>query len=253
MQYNITSRQNPRIVEINKLKLKKMRNETGLGIIEGERIVNDVLQQKIVFKTLVVLDSMQSHYQPILKSDVCEDCLIVSQDVFDALSTTQNSQGIMAVVKIDEKTFALPKSKFLVLDSIQDPGNLGTILRTAVALDYTNIFLYNCVDFRNDKVLRATMGTIFKTNLTTICEKNLQQLSKSCTLLLADAAGEPLGKCKMPSKDFGIVLCNEGNGASVAIKNLKTKKIAIKMQNQVESLNVSIAGAILMYALGSLD
>lgn len=249
MRFNIISSQNDRIKEINKLKTKKIRNLTGLGIIEGQRIVEDAINQNIEFETIIVLDMLEAKFNVLINKSNCKSVLVVPKTIFDALCNTENSQGIMAVVKIKDEVFNLPKSNFLVLDGIQDPGNLGTIIRTAIALNYKEIYLFNCVDFRNDKVLRATMGTIFKAKLTVINEENLNILSQKKTLLLADAKGEFVGNVKEFENNFGIILCNEGNGASEQVKKLKTTPVAIEMQNNVESLNVSSAGAILMYAL----
>ena len=253
MQYNITSRQNPRIVEINKLKIKKIRNEKGLGIIEGERIVNDAIMQGVRFETIVVVDKLQNQYAKITKNANCKDFLFVPQNVFEVIASTENSQGILGVVELKNNAFNLPNDRFLLLDNIQDPGNLGTIIRTAVALDYTKIYLFNCVDYANDKVLRATMGTVFKAQITTINEEELNILANKCTLLLADMNGSPLGSFKALKDIFGIVLCNEGNGPSNAVKALNVKKVSIQMHNNVESLNVASAGAILMYALASQE
>ena len=249
MVVNITSLQNPQIKAINKLKTKKIRNETGLGVIEGERIIKDAITQNINFETIVVLDSLENKFKELVEKSKCKSLLVVPKTVFDTISNTETSQGILAVVKIKTKPFYLPKGQFLVLDHIQDPGNLGTIIRTAVALGYNDIFLFGCVDFRNDKVLRASMGTIFKANLCVLNEENLNILSKKSDLLLADAKGKPLSSFEKTSNGFGIVLCNEGNGPSKEIKQITTKFVAIEMSNSVESLNVSIAGAILMYAL----
>lgn len=247
----ISSLQNPKIKAINKLKTKKARNETGFGVIEGERIILDALKQNIHPKTVVVAEECKEKFKKVLA--LAKDCevLVLPTTLFNTVSTTENSQGILAVVEIKDNTFKLPNTKFLVLDNIKDPGNLGTIIRTAIALNYKDIYLFNCVDFRNDKVLRASMGTIFKANLTNINQEKLDKLSKEKTLLLADAAGEPLNKFKINSSDFGIVLCNEGNGPSAEVKGVATKLIAIEMQNDVESLNVAMAGGIIMYALNN--
>lgn len=253
MQYNITSRQNPRIVEINKLKIKKIRNEKGFGIIEGERIIDDAIKQNVHFETIVVIDTLKEDYAKLMTKANCKDFLIVPQNVFNAISNTENSQGILGVVEIKNNAFSLPNNKFLVLDNIQDPGNLGTIIRTAVALDYTKIYLYNCVDYANDKVLRATMGTVFKANLITINEDELKILADKCILLLADMKGKPLNEIKTQKDNFGILLCNEGNGPSSVVKTLNVQKISIKMFNDVESLNVATAGAIIMHAFASKE
>lgn len=249
MQYNITSKQNPRIVEINKLKIKKFRNNAGLGIIEGVRIINDAIKQGILFKTIVVIDAFKDDYSKIITKANCKDVLIVPQNVFSAISNTENSQGLLGIVEIKNNAFALPQNAFLVLDNIQDPGNLGTIIRTAVALNYKEIYLYNCADYTSDKVLRATMGTVFKASVMLINEEQLNVLADRRTLLLADASGKPLNNFKLNQPNFGIILCNEGNGPSDGVKKLKSEKLSIKMQNDVESLNVASAGAILMYVL----
>lgn len=249
MRFEIVSSQNQRIKTINKLKIKKTRNETGLGIVEGERIINDAIKQNVSFETILVVDEFENKFVNLIKMANSKDVLVLPKTLFNTLCNTETSQGIMAVVKIKDETFELPKATFLVLDGIQDPGNLGTIIRTAVALNYKEIYLFNCVDFRNDKVLRATMGTIFKAKLMVLNEEKLNILAQKKTLLLADAKGEPINKLDGLNDNFGIILCNEGNGASEKVKTLKTKLVAIKMQNEVESLNVSSAGAILMYAL----
>ena len=251
MSVVITSSQNPKIKAINKLKTKKMRNETGFGIIEGERIILDAINQNMHFETIVVVDDLEKKYSNLIKQSNCANVLVLPQSLFNTISSTENSQGILAVVEIKTKVFELPNNNFLVLDGIQDPGNLGTIIRTAVALNFKDIYLFNCVDFRNDKVLRATMGTIFKANLTLLNEEKLEILSKKRILLVADAQGEPVSNIKTTKQSFGIVLCNEGNGPSKIVSSLNSKKVAIKMKNDVESLNVSIAGAILMYQLSS--
>ena len=249
MSVNITSAQNPRIKAINKLKTKKIRNETGLGVIEGERIIFDAIKQNIRFETIVVVEEFENKFKDLIKTSACNNVLVLPKSLFNTISSTENSQGILAVVEIKDRVFELPKNNFLVLDGIQDPGNLGTIIRTAVALNFKDIYLFNCVDFRNDKVLRATMGTIFKANLFILNEDKLRILSEKSILLLADVSGEPLKKFKPNTSNFGIILCNEGNGPSKQVLSIKSKKIAIEMTNDVESLNVSSAGAILMYEL----
>lgn len=249
MQYVINSRQNPKIINISKLHLKKYRNEQESVLLEGERIVLDAILQGVEIKTLVVLNDAADKFKDIVSKVNC-DVLLVPQNILDILSSTQNSQGIMAVAKLKTKQFCMPKTNFLILDNIQDPGNLGTIIRTATALNYKYIYLYNCVDCFNDKVLRATMGTIFKQNLITVDIKDLEKLSKTYTLYLTKMDGADITNMVIDGQ-FGIVLGNEANGVSEDVEKLTHKAIAIKMQNGVESLNVAMAGGIVMFTLNN--
>lgn len=249
MRFTITSRQNPRIVEISKLKQKKFRDETGLVILEGERIVCDALNQGIQPKSIAVCENALAKFEHLLNTVDC-DIFVLAQNVFEVLTNTQNSQGILAVVKFEPSPFCLPTQNFLVLDGVQDPGNLGTIIRTAVALNYTQIYLHNCVDIRNDKVLRATMGTVFKAKLMIVDVSLLQQIANQANLVVADMNGTDLHKIALKGM-FGIVLGNEAHGVSSELKNLSKKTVSVPMQNNVESLNVAVAGALLMYGLKS--
>ncbi len=249
MQYVINSRQNPKIVAISKLHLKKYRIQQQSVLLEGERIVLDAIAQGVEIKTLIVLDVELNKFKNIISKITC-DILVVPQNILNTLTTTQNPQGVLAVAKLNTKTFCLPKTNFLVLDNIQDPGNLGTIIRTATALNYKFIYLYNCVDCFNDKVLRATMGTIFKQNLITVDIKDLQKLANNYMLYLTDMNGTNIEDVVMEGQ-FGIILGNEGSGVSDEVKTLTHKTITIKMQNGVESLNVAMAGGIIMYALNN--
>ena len=249
MRYTITSRQNPHIVDIFKLKQKKYRDEMGLVVLEGERIIRDALGQKIQPQCMVVSKDDLTKFEYILKDLEC-DVYVTSKSVFNTLSNTQNSQGLLAIVHFVPSPFAMPTQNFLVLDGVQDPGNMGTIIRTAVALGYATIYLYNCVDIRNDKVLRSTMGTIFKAKLIEVDIDMLQQVASVAQLIVADMHGTDL-KDILLNGLFGIVLGSEANGVSDEVSRLATHTVCIPMQNNVESLNVAVAGALLMYGLKS--
>ena len=126
---------------------------------------------------------------------------------------------------------------------------LGTLIRTALAFDFKDIYLYNCVDWRNDKVLRSTMGTIFDVNLMECSLEQMFQL-KNKNLYVADMDGLDIEIIEK-TYPIGLILGNEANGVLPEIKENINKKVKIQMKNKVESLNVAVAGAILMSKLAN--
>ncbi len=236
MEKSITSRNNPLIASLNKLKQKKYREETGLVLIEGERFVREMAIRGADFR--YVLYSTP----PEFSLPKCEH-IEATPEVLETLSSTVSPSNIIGVVSFKRREFAEPKTNFLILDHIQDPGNLGTIIRTALAFDFRYIYLYNCVDYLNDKVLRSTMGTIADVVLINAGLEELNRL-KSHEILLADVAGE--GEVKTSRGVVGLILGNEANGVSAEIRVLASTTVSIPMRNSVESLNVAVAGGILM-------
>ncbi len=236
MEKSITSRNNPLIVSLNKLKLKKYREETGLVLIEGERFVREMVARGVEFKYALYSTP------PAFPLPECEK-IETTPEVLAVLSNTVTPSNIVGVVSIPRREFTEPKTNFLILDHIQDPGNLGTIIRTALAFNFKFIYLYKCVDYLNDKVLRSTMGTIADVVLFDAELEDLGRL-KNHEILLADMAGDEIsGKSE---KNIGLILGNEANGVSDEIRSLASRVVSIPMRNSVESLNVAVAGGILM-------
>lgn len=156
----ITSSSNEKIKKLVSLQTKKGRLEHGLFLIEGEHMVKEAVSSGLSLTEIFVAGSKEAEFKALLKSAVC-DITPVSDTVFERFSNTKTSQGIAATMKIPVfEKFDL-KSKFLVLDRISDPGNMGTIIRTAVATGFENIICINTVDVFNPKVVRSTSGGIF--------------------------------------------------------------------------------------------
>ncbi|QMS84369.1 TrmH family RNA methyltransferase [Candidatus Xianfuyuplasma coldseepsis] len=230
----ITSVQNKLIKETTKLHQKKYRDQFGHFLVEGyhlyeeARTVGNVVQ---VFTTDHAI--------------VGEDVIYVNEAVLQKLSDAKNPQGVVTVCqKVDAQE---PSDQILLLDHIQDPGNLGTLLRSALAFGFTTIVLDNTVDVYNDKVLRSTQGAIFKLNF--IHSSILEFMEKYNWILYYGTAmtGVPIQAFStMPP--FGIILGNEGAGVNEHILRKTTKNITIPMI-QTESLNVGVAGSIIMYEL----
>lgn len=237
----IISKDNPTLKEWAKLKQKKYIEQTGQVLLEGINLINEAEARGVEFVAVCVNFNIdeENFKCPVYK---------LSEQAFNVLSDTQNSQGIIAVVKMPEQKFKKPEGNFLVLDNINDPGNLGTIIRTAVACDFTQIYCINCVDYHNEKVLRATMGTVFDCSLMQINMEQMSQL-QAYKLFCAEMQGTDIFKVKKPDKPFGIVMGNEARGISPEVEQLCSERISLPMKNRVESLNVAVACGILMYLL----
>jgi len=195
--------------DLKKLTTKKYRREMGLCIVEGEKLVNELGGQ--VFR----------------RADVKEWKEISGLENCDILS-------VVEVPKPAEITYP-----YLVLDNIQDPGNVGALLRTAGAFGFNTVFCINCADVWSQKVIRSAVGVQFKLNIIQT-DKFIQPEGK---LYIADLNG---GSVKASGK-FGLVLGNEGQGISADIKSLPHEVVTIP--TKIESLNVAVAGGILMWEM----
>ena len=238
MAKQITSRSNPLIKELARLKTRVARKESGLALIEGERFVCEMASRGIEFAYLLYVE------RPAVADEIKAEEIECTREVIEVLSQTVSPSLVVGVVRLEKCDFMLPKGNFLVLDRIQDPGNLGTIVRTALAFDFRDIYMYNCVDWTNDKVLRSTMGTIADVRLYE-CDLSALERLKGYPLFGADMDGEKLEDVHSDGI-VGVALGNEANGLGTEVLSLCNRSVAIPMKNGVESLNVAVAGAIIM-------
>lgn len=240
----ITSCCNEKIKNAIKLGQKKFREETGLVLIEGYKIFLEAVKTK---QSIVEIFVTKKEFEKVDLKGFEQFVTIVGENVSEKLSFNKTSQNFFAVVK--KPKVETCGGNFLILDNIQDPQNLGAIIRTSVACDIKKIYLLDCVDEFNDKVVRASMGNVFKVS----CESvNLADLTKICgdyEIFCADMNGQNLFELKEKPKKFGLILGNEGNGVSLEVKKFSTKIVSIPMKNQVESLNVAVSMAIVAYNL----
>lgn len=235
----ITSVHNETIKNIMKLKQKKYRDEMNLFLVEGYHLVEEARCYQCVEKVITTLDEQFD-----------EPTLYVSQDVMKKLAFTQTPQPIMAICHKNIQNQNIIKGKrYLLLDRVQDPGNVGTIMRTALALGVDQIIMSkDCVDLYNDKVIRATQGAIFQIN---VCIMDLQD----AILTLQNQGVKVYGTCLKNASSIdtytkqskmAFVMGNEGQGVSQDILNLCDHLLYIPIQS-IESLNVGIATAITIY------
>jgi len=238
----ITSPDNATYKNIKKLTTKKGRREFSLCIIEGEKIIFENLER---IEQIFVRDGY--NITPNLQD---MDPITLDKKLFDEITSLETPTGIFATAQISSETeITYP---FLVLDRIQDPGNMGTLLRTACAFGFNTIITIECVDIWSQKVLRAGMGNQFRLNVIDISHEGFAEhiALQNCDIFVADMNGEMPDLCfGFENMQFGLVLGNEGQGVSEKIKKLPHAVVTIPMQNKVESLNVGVAGGILMYEL----
>ncbi len=238
----ITSTENAKVAEVAKLLDKKYRKASGLYLIEGERLVSDALMHGAEITEIFVKESaMQKiHF---------DNAIFVADKVFAKMSDTVTSQGVVAVVKKRQGVPVPPKGNCLVLDGLQDPGNVGTLIRTAAACAFTDIYAVNTVDLYSPKVLRSAMSAHFCLNLWQT--ENLQetfQLLKDCAIVAADMKGANVFSSKFHGK-VALVLGNEGNGLSEFSRKAVQQTVSLPMENNFESLNVAVAGSVIMYQI----
>lgn len=228
----ITSVNNQLIRDMSKLHQKKHRDDLGLFLIEGYHLYEEALKMDVI-KTIFTTDEiMQGH-----------NVIHVSQSVLEKLAKTNNPQKIVCVCEKlkREKVY----DKVLILEEVQDPGNLGTLLRSALAFNFKTVVLDNTVDIYNDKVIRSTQGAMFKLNFIEMNTLDFMSLHRDYEYIGTSLKGDSLETIGDPKK-IALILGNEGNGVSLDVLKNINKNITIKI-NEVESLNVGVAGSIIMH------
>jgi len=239
----ITSVNNDRVKELVRLKEKKYRDKCGLFFIEGYDIVSEAYKNGVI-KELYVLDGI----------DCSMDVPItyVSMDVMKKISDMESVSEYYAVCYKKEELEI--RNRLIMLDGIQDPGNLGTIIRSAVAFNFDTIILSsNCVDIYNSKVIRASQGLLFNVNIIVgDLEKVIPLLKEEGYQIYGTKVTNGKNVKSIAKKSlFAIIMGNEGNGISDLVSDLCDEFIYIEMNENCESLNVGVAASILMYELGS--
>jgi len=240
----ITSLDNERIKGYIKLKDRKYRKKTNTFIVEGRHLVLEAYKAGKIIELILEKDEVMPLDLPIV---------YVTNEIINKISEMDNPSTIMALCKMDEKD-ELIGDKILMLDGIQDPGNLGTIIRSSLAFNVDTIVLSpECVDLYNPKVIRSTQGMIFGIN---IIKKDLEEVINHLKQQEIPVYGtnveygEDVTFLKEKDKKrYGLVMGNEGQGVRSEILDLCDKYLFIDMNDKVESLNVAVATSILLYEL----
>lgn len=238
---SITSLQHPLIKHLVKLRTDSAyRNEQKLLVFEGVKPIQEVYRY---LTRLLYIPSCAS-YASSLPGEKWQ----VTEAILNKISGTSSPEGMIAEIRMPHYVSLDKQGQVLALDGISDPGNLGTLLRTSLALGWDAVyFLPGSCDPYNDKALRSARGAQFKMDLARGSAEELQQWAESRNVqpLVADLGGKPPGMIPGASKRL-LVLGNEAHGASASIKCF-CEKVAIAMPGDMESLNVAVAGGILLY------
>lgn len=236
----IDSVNNKKVIAWSKLSQKKYRDEFGLFLVEGDHLINEGLKNNAITEIISINPEV---YNKNIKQ------YLVSKQIMNKISNQVTGTNVIGVcAKLKEQPLT---DKILILDNISDPGNLGTIIRSAIAFGFYTILLgEDCVDLYNDKVIRATEGLIFKINIIR-CNLTLKikfLKSNNYYILGTSLASDP--KSIKINNKLAIVIGNEGSGVKKEILDLCDSNIKLNMNNEVESLNAGVAASILMYLYG---
>ncbi len=239
----ITSVHNPKVKEWCRLHQKKHRDREGLFLIEGMHLVEEAHRAGLI----ELLFSLKDQPRPPFDLPLCT----LSEPVMRKLTDSVSGSGIAALCRMPERTLSAP-SRCILLDRIQDPGNVGTILRTAHAFGFDDVILSpGCADLYNEKVIRSTQGALFHMNcVQRSLREAMDELRKQDVRIYATALHHdaiPLSQLHAPSR-FALIFGNEGQGVEEALIAASDAALYIEMA-QFESLNVAVAAAICMYTM----
>lgn len=237
----ITSISNPKIQDVKKLlSSKSHRQESKSFVAEGVNIVKDIKSENIL-RLFLTEDAYQNY--PYI-ANKCEEVYLVSDKVMGAISDTKSPSGVVAVCKMQSKI--ADSDTAIVLDNLQDPGNAGTIIRTAVACGVSTIYCYGeCVDLYSPKVVRSSMGGIFFVNVKKLSDKS--QLN--CPLFVLDMAGENLFKIQNIPPKIALLVGNESRGVSKEMREQADVIVSLPMNENMESLNAGVSLSVALYTL----
>ena len=246
MTERITARKNPFLQQVRRLLTsRKAREESGLFVADGIKLLAEAVKWWPGLETVILSDGVDA--------DVPEGVRLVRvpEDVMESISPMQTPQGALFVCRLPEKQTFAAKPGMLLLDGIQDPGNLGTILRTADALQTSVVLLEGCADPYSHKVVRSSMGAVFRTP---VVQTTWQQAKEACV-----QAGIPVAVTALSEKakdircaeltQMAVVIGSEGQGVRKEILEAAQQKLIIPMDERCESLNAAIAAAIVMWQM----
>ncbi len=243
----IESKDNNRLKLVRKLRQKKYRYKEKKFVIESRKLVDEAIKSSLDIDFLILRDDLSEEELKMIPLEKLE-AFFLNASIFNSLSQMKSPDGYLAVVNfIDQRPSA--SDKVLLLDRLNDPGNLGTIIRSAEAFGYRDIYLFDSVDPYNEKALRASMGSSFRLNIMEIDLEGIKSLASNYEFFLADMGGKDYSKVQYPDKTC-LVIGNEANGISKELMDIGKNIISIPMAGKIESLNAAISASILMAGIG---
>ena len=246
MEQRITSRKNPLLQQVKKLlSSKKEREAAGLFAADGTKLLQEAVRYYPGLDTVILSDGVDAQVPSHVR------VIRVPGDVMESISPMASPQGALFLCRLPEKKPFQPNRGMLLLDGIQDPGNIGTILRTADALDIPVVLLEGCADPYSHKVVRSSMGAVFRTD---VVQSNWAEVKAACA-----AAGIPIGVTALsdrakdlresPLAQMAVVIGSEGQGVRQEILQSADAELIIPMNPHCESLNAAVAATIVMWQM----
>ncbi len=246
MTERITSRKNPLLQQVKKLlSSRKEREEKGLFVSDGTKLLKEAIRFWPGLETVILSENVAMEIPASVRT------VIIPEDVMASVSPMQTPQGALFVCRLPEKTEFIPKPGMLLLDGIQDPGNLGTILRTADALQIPVALLEGCADPYSHKAVRASMGAAFRMDIPQITWDAAQEACKRAGISIGVTALNDTARDirEAPIGAMAVVIGSEGQGVRQEILNAADHSLIIPMNPNCESLNAAIAAAIVMWQM----
>lgn len=241
----ITSRSNELIKLVLKLKEKKYSKDNALCVVESIKLVTELYMKGYV-ETILVTENKLNIVSKFENARI----EVISSDLANYITDAVSTDGVVAICRIPESK-NVKYHRCLVLDRIQDPSNMGAIIRSAKAFGFETIFTIDSVYPYTFKTIRASMGFVFGVNIIDVDLKDLMRIKSenNITFLTADMNGISVEKISKINNNLAIIIGNEGSGVSDKLEQMSDKAIAIPMSNEVESLNASVSAGIIMYLL----
>ena len=251
----ITSKDNELIKHIRKLKDKKYRDESNEYVVEGVKLVEEAVKENAKIKQIIVCEDTTRTYEiptHIMLEIARYECISVSNKIFNIITQVTNPQGIMAIIEKNAQDAQIDYSQdiIVVLDDVQDPGNLGTILRTVDSIGLNQIIVSKgTADAFNSKVVRSTMGAIFRIKIIEVenLAQAIKEMRKHHFKLMVTSLQTDNSIYDIEFNKKIIVIGNESNGVSKEIQDMADEKAKIPMLGRTESLNASVAAGVVMY------
>lgn len=242
----ITSRKNPLLQQVRRLlSSRKDREREGLFVADGTKLLQEAVKWWPGLQTVILSEGVAAEVPDGVR------VVTVPGDVMESVSPMQTPQGALFICRLPEKTAFIPKAGMLLLDGIQDPGNLGTILRTADALEIPVALLEGCADPYSHKVVRASMGAVFRTPVVQTDWATAQNACVDAGICVAvTALSERAQDLRQAELDkMAVVIGSEGRGVRKEILENARAELIIPMNERCESLNAAIAAAIVMWQM----
>lgn len=246
MEERITSRKNPFLQQVKKLlSSKKAREEAGLFVADGTKLLQEAVRWYPGLETVILSEGVEAEVPESVR------CIRVPGDVMKSISPMATPQGALFLCRMPEKQTFSPRPGMLLLDGIQDPGNLGTMLRTADALNIPVALLEGCADPYSHKVVRSSMGAVFRTPVVQTTWQEAQAACRKAEIPVAVTAltdrARDLRQAEL--KRMAVVIGSEGQGVRREILAGADAELIIPMNPRCESLNAAVAATIVMWQM----